>query len=92
MDEKRAQRIEDKLDSIVTSLASQNAVLATHSLLHSQNSKDLEHHIKRTDLLEDSLKPLKQTDSAIRFTLKAIAYAATLLTIAYTIVRLVKGI
>lgn len=45
-------RLETKIDDVIKTLSEQNATLAVHSQLHLQNSKDLEVHIKRTDLLE----------------------------------------
>lgn len=85
MDEKRLDRLEDKIDKIIDKLED-------HSKLHTKNSADLEHHIKRTDLLEESLKLLKQTDTIIRAGVKSFAVVAAILSILYTIVRLYKGI
>jgi len=85
MDETRAQRIEDKLDKIADTLTD-------HAVTHARNTTSLEDHIRRTELLEEALKPLKQTDTILRACLKGLAALATLLTILYTITRLLKGI
>lgn len=45
-------RIESKLDKVIDKQAEHSATLAVHSTLHAQNTKDLEHHIKRTDFLQ----------------------------------------
>lgn len=41
-------------------------VQAEHSLLHKQNTKDLEEHIKRTNLLEEDLQITKKDVSTLK--------------------------
>lgn len=81
MSDKRLSRIEDKLDKVIDTLA-------IHSALHARNTESLEHHIKRTDLLEESTKPLKQTDSAIRFSIKAISFIGVVVAIIVGILKI----
>lgn len=45
-------RIEAKIDKIVDKQAEQGEILSAHRVLHEQNSKSLDEHIKRTNLLE----------------------------------------
>lgn len=49
-------RIEAKIDQLVEKVGVTNIQLALHSQLHKQNSIDLAHHIKRTDLLQDQME------------------------------------
>lgn len=96
MDDKRLTRIEDKLDKIAENLTE-------HTVIHARNTTSLEHHIDRTNKLEvivqqnksnieSTLVPLKQTDTILRACLKTIAVLATILTIAISAIKLIKGI
>jgi hypothetical protein len=85
MDDKRLERIEDKLDKITDTLSQ-------HSAIHARNTTSLEDHIRRTELLEEALKPIKQTDTVIRAGIKSIAVVSTILTILYTLIKISTGI
>lgn len=64
MDDKRLTRIEDKLDSISTTLAA--------------NTESLTYHIKRTDMLEAELKPIRSRMDMVMGAAKLIAMAGVL--------------
>lgn len=53
-------RVEENLQKILDKLTEHSIILARHTILHEQNTKDLEHHIKRTDLLEADLKKARE--------------------------------
>lgn len=65
------QRIEDKIDKIVDQIGSINATLAAQHV-------SLDTHIKRTDLLEAEIKPIKSHVNMISGALKLIGLIATL--------------
>jgi predicted XRE-type DNA-binding protein len=52
-------RIEDKIDKLMDRQGEQSNMLAVHQELHKANSASLDHHIKRTDLLQ------KQVETAL---------------------------
>lgn len=81
MDDKRLDRLEAKIDKIIDKLEVHSKILARHSTLHEKNTEDLEDHIKRTNLLEDSLRPLKQTDTILRAVVKGVGTILAILTI-----------
>lgn len=53
-------RVEDTLQKILDKLTEHTIILERHSFLHEQNTKDLTHHIKRTDLLEETLEETRK--------------------------------
>ena len=55
---------EKKLDQILEQLTEIKVVQATHTVLHKQNSKDLEDHIHRTDLNEQRIAELEDAKIA----------------------------
>lgn len=82
----------DKLDEILATVTEIKVQLAVHDVLHKQNTKDLEHHIKRTDLLEASMKPLKQTDTVLRASAKVIATVSSAAGLIYTIINILSKV
>lgn len=71
MNETRLERIEDKLDAISERLASIDRTLDKQ---HGQ----LEYHIKRTNLLEDEIKPIREHVIFIRGLIKFLGVLALL--------------
>ena len=51
--------MEKKIDKISEDIHCIRTTLAEHSIYLEQNTKDLKHHIKRTDLLEDALQDFR---------------------------------
>lgn len=64
MDDKRLDRIENKLDKIADAQSEMNSTLASQHV-------SLEDHIRRTNILESEIKPLKKrvnmVDGVLRF-------------------------
>lgn len=71
MSEERLIRIEDKLDKIVDRLGSVDITLAKQ---HDQ----LEYHIKRTNLLEAELRPVRDHVNMIKVAVKYISVIAVI--------------
>lgn len=46
--------VNEKLDRIIEDITEIKVTLAKHDVFHERNTDSLEHHIKRTDLLEKS--------------------------------------
>lgn len=53
MEDRRDNRLNDKIDEIIDKLASINVSIAKMEV-------DVAHHIKRTDLLEEQVEPMKK--------------------------------
>ena len=69
-DDRRLTRIEEKLDQLM-------AVQAEDRIVHAKNSEQLAYHIKRTDNLEESLKPVLDHVAFVRVAIKLLAFLAT---------------
>lgn len=67
--EKRFDRIESKIDTLHDKLSSIDATLI-------QQHEQLAYHIKRTDLLEDDIKPIKKHVAAVEGAIKFIGVLA----------------
>jgi len=65
VDDKRADRLEEKIDIVVEKIANIDVTLAKQSVL-------LDEHIRRTNLLEDTLEPIKNHVNKVDFILKLI--------------------
>ena len=50
------ERMENKIDKVLDKLTEHGELLARHGAIHEANSKSLEHHIARTDALEEKLE------------------------------------
>ncbi len=74
VDDKRLERIEDKVDIIGQHVGSINVTLAGQHI-------SLEEHIRRTALLESELKPIKKHVDMVSGAMKLLAVAATLIAI-----------
>lgn len=57
--EKRFDKLEEKLDTVIDHIGHINVTLA-------RNTKDLEHHIRRTEINEETLDLLKQEISPLK--------------------------
>lgn len=71
MSQDRLLRIEEKIDKLVERLGSIDVTLAKQ---HDQ----LEYHIKRTDLLESELKPVRDHVRFLKTAMKWIAVCGTI--------------
>lgn len=76
--EDRGKRFEDKLDKVVDKISSIDVTLASQHV-------SLEHHIRRTDLLEAEIRPLKKNMAMAEGALKLLGASAV-------IVALIEGI
>lgn len=75
MSDSRLGRIEEKIDSIADRLNSIDVTLA-------KQEQQLAYHIRRTDLLEEQVKPISDHVTFIRVTLRWLAAAALVAAIA----------
>jgi hypothetical protein len=79
-------RILDKLDKIQEHQLKHSELLARHTVLHEANTKSLDLHIKRTDLLELKLEADMKTAllpiNSIKWILKVAAGIIVILTLA----------
>lgn len=73
-DDKRLERIEIKIDDINDHLGSINVILG-------QQHESLKFHIKRTNLLEAELKPIRRHIDMVNGALKLSGLLATILAI-----------
>lgn len=62
--------MEDKLDRIVDKLASVDSTLSAQQVTLNGQHKSLEEHMHRTELLEQSIKPLQSHVSAVEGALR----------------------
>lgn len=72
MDDNRLNRIESKIDTVTDKVDTINQILA-------QQHESLKYHIKRTDLLEQQIAPLRRHDINITFMIQLIIYIAAIL-------------
>lgn len=71
MDSKRLERIEDKIDKISGHMANVDVTLASQHV-------SLEHHIRRTAILEDQIKPLNKHKDRVEGALKLLGVLAVI--------------
>ena len=64
----------NKLDQVIDKLNKMEITLATHTVLHEKNTEDLAEHIRRTNLLEADLAPIKTHVSNVTFAIKVVLY------------------
>lgn len=81
MDDKRLDRIEDKVDTISDKLGATNEILAAQH-------ESLKQHMRRSDLLEEAIKPLQKHVSMVDGALKLIGLLAAMAAIAELLLRL----
>lgn len=79
-DDKRLQRIEDKLDDAAHRITSIDVTLAAQHV-------SLREHIKRSDLLEAQMKPIERKINMVEGALKLIGLIAVLVGIAEILVK-----
>lgn len=75
MNDKRLERIESKIDTLTDKLAETNVILGKQHV-------SLDYHIKRTDLLEKIVLPIKTHVARVDGAIKLIAIVSAALTIA----------
>lgn len=80
-DDQKLVRIEDKIDKINEKISSIDSTLASQH-------ESLKHHIKRTDLLEKELKPVRKYVDMINGALKLVGILATIAAIIEIVLRL----
>ena len=81
MDDKRLDRIENKVDSISNKLGATNEILAAQH-------ESLKQHMRRSDLLEESIRPLQKHVSMMDAGFKLLGIAATMAAIVELILKL----
>ncbi len=74
-DDKRLERIEDKIDSLSTHLSSIDSTLAGQHV-------QLSEHIRRTSILEDTVKPIKEHVDMVKGAMKLIAIIGSIILVA----------
>ena len=85
MEDPRIIRIEDKIDKLVDHIGSIDVTLAKQHV-------SLVEHIKRTALLEEEIKPLKERNSIINAALKILGSLAVVVTFVATVFQIVSYI
>ena len=73
-DEKRLERIEDKIDKVVEHISSIDITLAKQSVV-------LDEHIRRTNILEKKIEPIEEHVSSMRTALKTAKFFLKLLAV-----------
>lgn len=71
-DDKRLERVEDKVDGIAKDVSAINSTL-------SAQHESLKEHIRRTELLEAELKPVKRHVDMVSGAIKAITVAGAII-------------
>lgn len=84
MGQDRLTRIETKIDSIADKITAIDVTLA-------QQHESIKYHIKRTDLLESELKPLKKRMNLAAASLQILVYGSIIATIADVVWRMLSG-
>ena len=84
MDDKRLERIENKIDVLVDKMGEQNATLAAQHI-------SLKEHIRRTDLLEKQMEPVRIHVANVQGILRFIGVLAMLAAIAEAIAVVKSG-
>lgn len=80
-DDDKLNRIEDKIDTIVAHTASIDVTLA-------KQHEQLAYHIKRTNLIEEQLEPIKKHVNMVHGALKLIGVLSVLASIAEVVFKL----
>lgn len=75
---KLSEEFRERLESLDMKLDKANAKLTDISIIQSSQAKDLENHIKRTDLLEDMVKPVHSLYQQIKGVIKFLAILTSL--------------
>lgn len=81
MDQKRLERIEDKIDKVEGHLSSIDVTLAAQHV-------SLKEHIRRTEILESDVAPIKTHVNRVEGVIKFIALVATVIGIIETFLHL----
>lgn len=78
MSDQRLSRIEDKLDKVVESISRIDVTLAAQHV-------SLEEHIRRTNILEDEVKPIKDHVNVMKALVKVVGILSAILGLALTV-------
>lgn len=81
-DDKRLERIEDKIDNLSTHLGSIDTTLAGQHV-------QLSEHIRRTAILEETIKPIKEHVDMVKGAIKLIAIIAAIVAFAESLKMLI---
>lgn len=82
MDNNRLERVEEKLDKVVEHISSIDVTLAKQHI-------SLKDHIRRTELLEQQVEPIKKHVNMVQGALKLIGLVSVCLGIVELILKLV---
>lgn len=85
MDDHRLDRIEDKIDKLSEHLGKIDSTLAAQHI-------SLDHHIKRTDLLEEQVAPIKRHVDGVQWTMKLLGWIGGVASAVVAILKLIKMI
>ena len=77
--------LKTELERIKNTLGDIDKKLDEHTELHVKNTADLKYHIKRTDMLEADVKPMRAQLSGIKFFLMLVGAVGVVLSIILTI-------
>lgn len=80
-DDKRITRIEDKVDKIIEKISSIDVTLAAQHV-------SLKDHIRRTEILEKEMKPVKKHAERVKITFGLIGGVSVVLGIIETVLKL----
>lgn len=84
MSQDRLTRIETKIDSMTDKLSAIDVTLV-------KQHESLKHHIKRTDMLEDELRPIRKNMTILIASAKILIYSSIIATIIDVVWRIVLG-
>lgn len=90
MNDERGKRIESKIDSIQQDVREILITQGKHHVTLEDQAGDLREHIRRTDLLEQQIKPLETKAAMIEGALKLIGILAVLAGIIEGVVALLE--
>lgn len=85
-------RIENKIDKIVDRVQEVEVILGKQHVTQREHTKDLAEHMRRTDLLEQQIKPLEKKAAMIEGALKLIGGMAVLVGIVQGLFALLESL
>ncbi len=85
MDDHRLDRIEDKIDKLSEHLGKIDSTLSAQHV-------SLEHHIKRTDLLEGQVAPIKKHVEGVQWGIKIVGWTGGIASTAVAVLKFIKMI
>lgn len=90
MDESRGKRIEDKLDRVQDDVTHIRITQGSQHAVQTGQAKDIAEHIKRTNLLEQQIKPIETKVAMVEGAVKLIGVIAVVAGIIQGIIALLE--